>query len=414
MFTIYGSLLFKSFRRVAPKLNFFPKFSFVKTNNLFKALQKKSFSEEKTFHLDQSEAYLWNEHDRMVVQLNSNVVPMTALPKFMKELLEICIVLNKYRDYVKGWDYAAKFFHENLKNFTNEDLYFYISAMALNNYPATISNFYSDIGKEVLSRTLDKNIVLDLMSSFLLSHSNDQEFWIGIVRKVEGYTNLQYEDNIRLAALLGETQISASDPIWETILSKVENSNVVKGDIPLTYYLRAAYALKQRVQRDSPFYSNVIIFVEKNIKSVPADFVASFLNLWTKFKGTIPSDVVEILGQTFPLLKNATDYGKFEFYKLVFDLCLENPNLRNTLESSKAKIGENFFVPSSSFITDYGNYVSQATTYKSDALKKAHERFWSTHAQKIGLKESQAIAYSTIGFTNFDTMTDLSKNIKLE
>jgi hypothetical protein len=408
MLTSFGSYFFRNFKKVGMKMNFFPKFKF--TNSF---IPKRSFSETVKVNLNQREAYLWNEHDRMIVQLDNNVVPLTSMPKFMKDLMEICRLLNKYITYISGWDYVAKFFHQNLKNFNNEDFYNYVLIFAYNNFNLESQNIWPEIEKELLSRTLDKQTVINLMSNLIHCEHISQDFWPAVLRKVEAYNNLNYENYITLANILDATRIESNDPIWETILSQVENSPIPnKIDFPITYFPRAFLALKKNTQRDSPFYSNIVNYLDQNIDKVPSDFLAIFLELYQKIKNFDTSDLAKLIAQTFSLSQRGSMYGKFKFYEFVFESCVKNSGLRNALEG--LRLPEDFVLPSNSFIGEYGKYLNDLEISKPDCQEKIVENFWSTHSQNLGVKVSQAVNYTLFDLFENNTIKETHESLKLE
>jgi hypothetical protein len=411
MLTSYGSFFFRNFSKMGTKIKLFPKICFL--NSFLKLQPKRHFSETVKLNLDQRESYLWNEHDRMIVQLDNNVVPLTSLPKFMKELIEICNSLNRYIDYIKGWDYAAKFFHQNLKNFNNEDFSFYVIVLAYNNFNLESQNIWPEIETELLSRTLDKQTVINLMSNLVHCEFVSQDFWPTALRKVEAYNNLIYEDYITLANILDATGLTINDPIWETILSQVENSAVPnKINFPITYLPRAVLALQKNTKRDSSFYAVIINYLDQNINNVPSAFLGIFLELYQKIKKFNNSELATLILQTFPLAQKDKSYGKFVFYEFVFKSCVLNSGLRNTLES--LKLPEGFVLPSASFIGEYGKYLNELEVSKPEAHEKIVENFWAIHSQNIGVRVSQAITYSLYGLFESNTISEAKEYMNLE
>jgi hypothetical protein len=380
----------------------------------------RSFSEseseenKKTLYLNQQEAYMMNEHDRMIVQLTSSVVPMTALPKFMRELLEICFMLSKYKDYVKGWDLVAKFLVQNLKNFTNEDLEFYVGVFCLTRYEGSSADFWSVVGQEILTRSLGKQSVMNLINFFVIAECMEVEFITKMVRKLETFELKDYNDFILLAGDLGHVNYPAEDPIWETILSNVENYEVQAKDIPATYLLRAANALKARVQRDSPFYEKVRVYFLNNFKSIQAEYIPVLCKEFVKLTPPRAEDFVQIVLQSLPALSNATQYAKFEFYKIILEWCSQNPNLRADLLNNKQNLGQSFVVPSAELVAEFNKYQSDLSNLKDGLqIEALHENFWLKHAQSVGFNTAFAQSAAVDGIFNYEALSSIEKNLKI-
>jgi hypothetical protein len=387
--------------------------------NSFIKTQSRKFSEaetesKKTIYLNQQEAHMMNEHDRMITQLTSNVVPMTALPKFMKELLEYCFLLSKYKDYVVGWTYISKFFAENLKNFTNEDLEHYTNIFCLTGYQGHNDTFWSDVGQEILNRTLSKDGVLNYINLFAVNQVMSNEYLTQLVRKLENFQLNNYSDFILLAGDLGQMNFPKNDTIWETILANIESKDIQIKDFSPPYLIKAAISLKQNVQRDSPFYENVRNYFLSNFKSIQAEYIPSVCQDFVKLNPPSVSDLVQLISQSFPSVSSASDYAKFEFYKLILQWCQENSSLRTELENSKNIIGQNFVVPTMQLLKDFADYQSQLKTLKHlEEIEALHESFWVKYATPLGFNTAFAQSVAHHGIYNYDALRTINENLKI-
>jgi hypothetical protein len=391
----------------------------VSFKNSFNKIQYRNFSEaetesKKTVYLNQQEAYMMNEHDRMITQLTSNVVPMNALPKFMRELLEYCFMLSKYKDYVRGWTYVSKFFAENLKNFTNEDLEHYASIFCLTAYAGHNDTFWSEVGQEILNRTLHKDAVLNYITLFSVNPVMSTEYITQLVRKLENFQLKNYSDFIILAGDLGLLNFPKNDPIWETILANVENQEVQAKDFSPAYLLKAANSLKENVQRDSPFYENVRVYFLNNFKTIQAELLPSVCLDFVKLVPPSAQDLVQLISQSLPALANASEYAKLEFYKLILQWCQEHSSLRTELENNKQILGQNFVVPTTQLLTDFANYQSQLKTLKDpEQVEALHESFWVKYAPTLGFNTAFAQSASQHGIYNFEALSTINENLKI-
>lgn len=386
--------------------------SFIKTQ--YRKFSEAETESRKTLYLNEQEAYQMNEHDRMITQLTSNVVPMTSLPKFMKELLEYCFLLSKYKDYVSGWTYVSKFFAENLKNFTNEDLEHYANLFCLTGYSGHNETFWSEVGQEILNRTLSKDGVLNYINMFSVNNVMSKEFLTQLVRKLENFELKNYTEFILLAGDLGLMNYPNTDPIWESILANVENQEVHIKDFSPACLIKAAVSLKVNVQRDSIFYENVRVYFLSNFKSIQPEYIPYVCQDFVKLYPPSVSDLVQLISQSFPAVTNASEYAKFEFYKLIFQWCRENPNLRNELDNNKNIIGQNFVVPSTQLLTDFANYQSQLEVLKDlEQVEALHESFWLKYATPLGFNTSFAQNVAHHGINNYEALRTISENLKI-
>jgi hypothetical protein len=108
-----------------------------KLNNLFNI--KKNFFSEKTeqeieFLMTESEALLFNEHDRICILLSNNTINKKNVYNFMTELLSICVKLRKLSAFMNGWNLIANYLINNLKDFNDNDYIKYIEAFSYVNY----------------------------------------------------------------------------------------------------------------------------------------------------------------------------------------------------------------------------------------------------------------------------------------
>lgn len=372
-----------------------------------------STAEGPKLFLTQQEAYILNEHDRMLIQLNSNSVPLTVMPKFMKELAQYCYSLSKYKQYIKGWQYVAKFFSENLKNFTNEELFTYLFIFAYTKYLGeNYPRFWDEVCEEVLSRTLNKEDYLDFLKALNLVEYKNQDVVSKLVSKLDSYT-MDYTDNLRLGVYLESLYDNKSDPIWEKILSAVENKDIVLEKLPTAFIFNFVNVMKTHVSRDSPLYAKVDQFYHQNFNSLhPEDALAvniAYVSL-NKFS---TEELADIIVQTVRKIVNATEYSRFYYYTTILHWCVNHPKLIDALLAHKDSFPGNFVIPTKSLVNDFADLVNQISSQGIAQNAEGHsliQKFSEKYAEQIGYKVSFAQQAFADGFFNIEAITKLKES----
>jgi hypothetical protein len=396
------------------KLSFKNTIKNIHNSHNFYTLGRRNFSSEganeTTLYLSEHEAYLLNEHDRMVVQLTNNVVGSPSLPKFMKELVEICYLLSKYKEYIKGWNYVTKFFSDNLKNFSNDELLFYVGIFSLTNIYAGKIEFWQPIGDEILNRSLNKESTLKLINYFSLCGYNNKDFWTAILRKANSFDLKEYKELIQLAGDLNTVTFVENDPIYENILSKLENQEIkILSDLPATYILRAANLLKERTNRNSVLYENVKDFFLKNFRSIQSEFIGIFCEEFVKLSPPNTTDLVNLITQAIPHLSNASKYAKYEFYHVIMRWCVKYPDLISALNTQKLA---NFNVPTQQMVSEFDKLQNDIILSDFSKGKSLANSFWVKHSQAIGLDSAFAELNTTHGGYQIHAMEEAKKGLK--
>jgi hypothetical protein len=284
---------------------------------------------------------------------------------------------------------------------------FYIINLTMTQYRGDDVSLWTDLGGEILSRTLTKEYLLNIANLFSICDTMDGKFWNGLVRKIEEAGLRDYKDCIILSHALGKVKYTADDPVWSSILTIVENEKVNVKDLPSTFVLSASNEIKSRVNRDSPFFTNVREYYINNLSVVNPDHAYIFLKEFVKFDTQKNSDLLELVKLTLPIVKGATKYALFEYYKVILEWCLQYSGFRNELEKHKVSF-ESLNVPSAAFVSQYEEYTRRVSNLTDlNEVESVHEKFWVDHANSLGFTPAFASTYSTQGIFNYESLMEL-------
>jgi hypothetical protein len=396
---------YNSFKTIRNSSNF-TKFSYKPT---FKTFSESQQSNERTFYFTEQEAYSMNEHDRMILQLDSGSVPLTTLPKFMKELGEYCFLLSKYKEYTKGWKYVSNFFYSNLTNFTNEDFIFYTAILSYTLYRGNQEDFWEKIAEEFSRRTWDKKSFLELVNCFNISGVKGHSFWKTVVDKLNNYSLDTFTENILIAAILGNVEYTAEDPIWATLLSRLENEEIKEETFDLAMVMRAAVSIKERLpERKTGIYDKIKRHFEDNFSNFPPDALYSIFNEYIKLFEPNGEEVSKYVILIADKIGAANDYMRFGFIHQLLILCNKYREIIPTLNQNKHILPNSFAIPTDEMVGDYAQALN-ATIYNPNNLQKGAEtyyKFWEKYAEIIGLNVDFAKDMLINGPANYEAFTE--------
>jgi hypothetical protein len=393
-------------------MKFLP-FSSQVTNKLAYSKSNKKFSgTRQKIYLNQQEAYILNEHDRMCVQLSSNSVPMTNLPKFMRELTEYCYLLSKYKEYIKGWNYIFTFYSQNLSNFSIEDLEFYVEIFSVTNYYE--EKLWMNTLEEILKRPLDKQRVLSFLLKLSLTNFRYDEIFSRFARKVEEF-ELNYEDSLALSYCFGILYENKNDPIWERLLSNLENSEIIiNKKSTLSALLNSVIIFKRQVNRDSPFYGKVIDYFNNNFDSIhPEDVVYSTM-YFTEITSPNSEEIVRLIVRSLEKMTSASEFAKFFFYKNVLNWCVKDVSIITALNSAKNLLPSDFIIPTTNLIKDYDQFDSKMKELGPILSEERHslnQNFWISNADKIGFNSASAQHYYLNGVADYESVKQVRESL---
>jgi len=376
----------------------------------------KSFSEsqrsERTFYFTEQEAYSMNEHDRMILQLDSSSVPLTTLPKFMKELAEYCYLLSKYKEYTKGWKYVSNFFYSNLSNFTNEDFKFYVKVLAYTLFLGSKEDFWSKISEEFLKRNWDKQSLLELMNCFNLVQIKSHSLWKPVVDrlKTSSFSYDAFEDNTMVAAILGNVDYTAADSIWEMLLSKLENQEIKEETFDLSMVIKAASSIKLRLpERKTAFYDKVRRHIEDNFNNFQPNALYSIFTEYLKLFELNSEEVSKYVIQIVDKIGAANDYMRFGFCHQLLTLCKKYPDIIATLKENKHALPNNFYIPTEEMVNQYYAVIEESILNGRN-LSKANEsynQFWEKYCDSLGFNLDFAKDMFINGAANYTAIQEI-------
>ena len=385
----------------------FNKFSYT---SAFKNFSESQQSNERTFYFTEQEAYSMNEHDSMIVQLDSGSVPLTTLPKFMKELAEYCFLLSKYKEYLKGWNYVSNFFYSNLTNFTNEDFKFYTAILSYTLYNGNQEDFWEKISTEFTRRTWDKSTFLELINCFNIVKVTGHSFWKTVVDKLQNYSLDNFREYVLITAILGTVEYTAEDPIWATLLSKLENEEIKEETFDLAMVMRAAVSIKERLpERKTGFYDKIKRHFEDNFNSFSPDALYSILNEYIKLFEPNGEEVSKYVILISDKIGAANDSMRFGFIHQLLILCNTYSEIIPTLNQNKHILPNTFAIPTQEMVRDYAKALNEAiynpiNTEKGD---ETYYKFWEKYAEILGLNVDFAKEMLINGAANYEAISEI-------
>lgn len=391
--------------------------SSIKSLTKFSLLSKK-FSEsseqaqsqggERTFYFTEQEAYSMNEHDRMILQLDSSSVPLTTLPKFMKELTEYCFMLSKYKEYTKGWKYVGNFFYSNLSNFTNEDFKFYTKIFAYTLFTGGKEDFWGKISEEFTRRNWDKSSFLELLNCFNLAQVKSHAIWKNVSEKLNNYSLDTFQENVLVAAILGNVEYTAEDPIWEQLLVKLENEDVKEGKFDLALVIKAANSIKERLpERKTVFYEKIKQHVDDNFNTFSPDALYSIFGEYLRLFNLNGEEISKYVILIVDKIGAANDYMRFGFIHQLLLLCKRYPVIITTLNENRHILPNNFVVPTQEIVDSYNNVVSEAMFSINEKRVESYNQFWERYSETFGFNVDFAKDMLINGFANRDAMSEI-------
>jgi hypothetical protein len=386
------------------------KFSLI-SKKFSESADQSSQRSERTFYFTEQEAYSMNEHDRMILQLDSSSVPLTTLPKFMKELAEYCYVLSKYKEYTKGWKYLGNFFYSNLSNFTNEDFKFYSQIFAYTLFKGTKEDFWEKISEEFSRRNWDKESFLDLINCFNLSQVKSHAFWKSIVEKSRNYTIDTFQENCMIAAILGNVQYTADDAIWEQLLSKLELEEIKEGTFDLAVVINAANSIKEKLpERKTELYEKIRKHVEENFNTFSPDALYSIFGEYLKLFDLNGEEVSRYVIQIADKIGLANDYIRFGFIHQLLLLCKRFPEIIPTLTQNRHILPNNFVVPTEEMVHNYSDAISQTMMSDIDKGAVSFNQFWEKYSESFGINVDFAKDMFVTGVANYNAISEIFTN----
>jgi hypothetical protein len=369
--------------------------------------QFQSQKQERTFYFTEQEAYSMNEHDRMILQLDSSSVPLTTLPKFMKELAEYCFFLSKYKEYTKGWKYIGNFFYSNLSNFTNEDFKFYVLIFGYTFYRGGNEDFWEKISNEFLRRNFDKVTFLELLNSFNLAELKSHSFWKSAVEKLGNYSFDTFQENIEIAAILGNVEYTADDPIWEQLLVRLENEEVKEGTFDLAMVVKAANSFKEKLpERKTQFYEKIRRHVEDNFSTFSPDALYSIFGEYLRLFDLNGDEVSKYVILIVDKIGAANDYMRFGFIHQLLLLCKRFPEIIPTLNQNRHILPNNFTIPTEEIVNNYSEVINE-TLFSNAKGEESYNKFWERYSESFGFNVDFAKDMLVTGAAHYEAFKEI-------
>ncbi len=361
--------------------------------------------------LNETEAYALNEHDKIIVQIDNNTIPLTSLPKTMKDLMGYSYTLSQYKEHINGWGYIIQFFEQNIKNFTNEDLDFYSDIFAKVNLVGE-GNFWDIIVNEYSSRSLDKKRLLDLLKNLSFVNYKNQEMLSNLINQ-SLEQNLNYVDYLSLAASIGEIYMGNNDSsVWETIISNLEGREMktddLAGQLPPTVFLSAALMLKDK--RESDITTHAVNFYNSNFNLISSEYQGAATSMYMNLINNqeLMSSGGRLIAQTLNSIAGASEIAKFTFYVQVLRLIGNNTGLLAQLNNES--LPSFFVVPSAEYARDFVEFENRLATMgnmKSDSVVEMNNSFWIRHSEKVGFNIAFAQSAYLDGYSNVNALNNL-------
>jgi hypothetical protein len=358
----------------------------------FKRFSRREETEQE-FYLSEAESYRWNEHDRMILQLESRSVPNQNLPKFMKELLDYSYALRKYKHYIKGYNYAARFFIDNIKSFTNEEFVNFAKIFGDVEYNRPNGEpFWSLIAEEVVRRELNKDEIIQFLSISILKYENIK-LWGEILEKVQRMS-LSQQDYVSLASVSGIKGVNIPENLWNSIANSINTIEISKlSEEELEKLLYATYHIyngssNTQIGFLEPLFSKLQKYYEDNQFKLSPNTLLLFSIIY-KYVAKLENDgITKLIIEVSQKYAVADEKAKLDFYKEFMKWCDVNPQLVKNLSSNIQVMGKGFKLPTAEVVTTFNSLLRESNWNDPKEHGQAINNFWEQYGPKIGINPS--------------------------
>ncbi len=417
----------------------------------------KAESAEDEILLSQGEALLMNEHDRICILLTNNSIAKENIINFINELLEICLKIKKYANYMQGWEILLKFVSQNLNNFNNTDFLKFIDALGTVIMPN--ESFWKSVANNMLSRNLNADEFVKVLL-IVSKYKQEKTFYEKVCENVKEYklfynsnsSGAQKNDNQEtlsnsnsLVLLYTLSQNLVQENIYtnqnnilksfvdefivkktlsllvtENILDKLNKKDLVillrvcgyifnfkafKNSIstkPLDDFIQQIILFINKIKIDNKNQNLIVMLflMLKNIEYLSEDFQKIFENL------------ILIISENY---RASNDLLKYAFYLELMEICISNQKIYRILAEKSIKSAtsnEELFlikqlvIPNEEFLDQYVkmNQILSSETSVQTIIKLKLD-FFKKHYREIGIPKDKVEDYIV---NNYAVMNSLN------
>ncbi len=126
MFSLMTRVQMKMMKITCQKNAFFSSVFTIKQNPLkgksgLINISKKHKCEDLEVNLDQDESMRMEEYDKIMIDLSNKAIQESNYHQTMMKLLDICLYMSKYAEYMEGWEHILVYFENNFEKLNNQD-----------------------------------------------------------------------------------------------------------------------------------------------------------------------------------------------------------------------------------------------------------------------------------------------------
>ena len=340
--------------------------------------------------LTKEEALILNEHDIKMIQYESNVINSNYLPKFMKNLTENCIYLNRLE--LKGWNIIYDYIKTKINDLDDNSFIYYIEALDKRDYKC--NEMWELISKNSLSRTTNMDNFYKILS-ILKNNINDKSFWQEAVNLISNFPFETYQKLTEYFVFLNLAHVDKNDNIYQITKNKLENNEIIKlNDKEFFIIINDIILIKNFEVNNSMIINNLQDYYLKNeIKFHPSYLPLIFIQFLkiSNFENNMINNKVLDLFKNFNI---PSHLRRFKFYTEIMRKCRKDKELLLMLENNKISFPKNVRIFNEKNILDFENFEKHLSEIlnnnKIDYLqyKIINEEFWDNNSFDLGFEST--------------------------
>jgi hypothetical protein len=348
-------------------------------------LNVKRFS---TFY-SQEELYVLNEHDRIILQLESNTA--TDIPKSMKDLLNLCLQVAHLKFYVKGWGLLSEYFTTNCKSLSNKDFFEFVKALGLSSFAD--DKLWERASESFLERQFEEAEFFELLN-YITPYVNNTQFFEAVIEK---YQKLDKSPKraINMITSLGFHKYEPNPKTWDIILQDLKKIDLTKiSEDELDTYLYAAGSIKDlNKENDTSFDRDVYNYFIANMEKCGTATVAFCIYYLDRLSYTTIDDLTRLCILVSKGYRDLTQSSKIEFFTKLLIILSHRTDLLKSLKANSQLLA--FPIPNEDMIKGYQLVVDEFDKPNNIMeSKKASDSFFDKYSQEMGFNPQFAKNYS--------------------
>jgi hypothetical protein len=355
-------------------------------------------------YLSQQELYILNEHDRVVLQLESNAVQ--DIQKSMNDLLKLCQNVAHLKHYVKGWELLANYFAANCRSLSNKDYLNYIQTFSSTGL--AIEKIWDSACESFLEREFDEAEFFDALTAITPNIPNSQL----LESVIEKYQKLEKSPKraIDMLISIGYNRYEPNVKSWDIILQdlkKIDLTKIAEADL-MKYVYAAGFVKDLGKQGETTFDKDVYSYFTSVMEKCGTATLARVFQYFDKLSFTTTDDLTRICILVSKGYRDITQSTKFEFYTHLLLALHHRSDLLKSLTANSKMLS--FPIPSDIMIKEYKE-LSGILDNNLGIMeaKMASDSFWDKWAPEMGFNPQFAKDFSLVLEYGID---ELEKDIK--